>query len=99
MTPRAGSVRRNLPTWRSSCFCTGLCPAPRRTPPRRTDARRSDHGEYVKPTAAQLHEFSLIASFDGLSKQLAGDDHPLDLVGAFEYLRQLGVAHHAFDRI
>ena len=33
-----------------------------------------------------------------LSKQLAGDDHALDLVGAFEDLGQLGVAHHALDR-
>src|SRR5580698_5311795 len=33
------------------------------------------------------------------SQQFAGDDDALDLVGAFEDLRQLGVAHHALDRI
>ena len=33
------------------------------------------------------------------SKQLAGNDHTLDLVGAFEDLGQFGVAHHALDRI
>src|ERR1700710_1750890 len=34
-----------------------------------------------------------------LSQQLARDHHALDLIGAFEDLRQLGVAHHALDRI
>ena len=32
-------------------------------------------------------------------QQIARDHHALDLVGAFEDLGQLGVAHHALDRI
>src|ERR1700712_1471587 len=31
-------------------------------------------------------------------RQVARDDHALDLVGAFEYLHDLGLAHHALDR-
>src|SRR5215213_7735383 len=34
----------------------------------------------------------------GSAQQRAGDDHPLDLVGALVDLGDLGVAHHPLDR-
>src|SRR5260370_8688861 len=37
--------------------------------------------------------------FQILLQKFAGDDYPLDLVGSFEDLRELGIAHHPLDRI